>query len=79
MLCLIMVEWLLLAVPWGCLRFVIVVFPDHTHYFGNKGSDSPQALQCVMSLYSPCLVLVKPMKRGKTSRHDWKLDDWSVF
>ena len=20
-----------LAVPWGCLRFVIVVFPDHTH------------------------------------------------
>ena len=29
--CLGMVEWLLLAVPWGCLRFVIVVFPDHTH------------------------------------------------
>ena len=29
--CLAMVEWLFLAVPWGCLRFVIVVFPDHTH------------------------------------------------
>ena len=28
--CLVMVEWLFLAVPWGCLRFVIVVFPDHT-------------------------------------------------
>ena len=28
---LVMVEWLLLAGPWGCLRFVIVVFPDHTH------------------------------------------------
>ena len=28
-----MVERLFLAVPWGCLRFVIVVFPDHTHYF----------------------------------------------
>ena len=26
-----MVKWLFLAVPWGCLRFVIVVFPDHTH------------------------------------------------
>ena len=26
---LVMVEWLFLAVPWGCLRFVIVVFPDH--------------------------------------------------
>ena len=29
--CLAMVEWLFLAVSWGCLRFVIVVFPDHTH------------------------------------------------
>ena len=29
--CLVMVEWLFLAVPWGCLRFVIVVFPYHTH------------------------------------------------
>ena len=28
---LVMVEWLFLAVPQGCLRFVIVVFPDHTH------------------------------------------------
>ena len=30
--CLVMVERLFLAVPWGCLRFVIVVFPDHTHF-----------------------------------------------
>ena len=29
--CLVMVERLFLAVSWGCLRFVIVVFPDHTH------------------------------------------------
>ena len=29
--CLVMVERLFLAVPWGCRRFVIVVFPDHTH------------------------------------------------
>ena len=29
--CLVMVERLFLAVPQGCLRFVIVVFPDHTH------------------------------------------------
>ena len=26
-----MVERLFLAVPRGCLRFVIVVFSDHTH------------------------------------------------
>ena len=31
--CLAIVVWLFLAVPWGCLQFVIVVFPDHTHYF----------------------------------------------
>ena len=29
--CLVMVERLFLAVPWGCLRFVIVIYPDHTH------------------------------------------------
>ena len=29
--CLVMVEWLFFAVSWGCLRFVIVVFPDHAH------------------------------------------------
>ena len=29
--CLVIVEWLFLAVPRGCLQFVSVVFPDHTH------------------------------------------------
>ena len=29
--CLVMVEWLFLVVPWGCLPFVIVVFLGHTH------------------------------------------------
>ena len=29
--CLVMVERLFLVVPRGCLRFVVVVFPDHTH------------------------------------------------
>ena len=29
--CLVIVERLFLTVPWGCLQFVIVVFPDHTH------------------------------------------------
>ena len=29
--CFVMVVWLFLVVPWVCLRFVIVVFPDHTH------------------------------------------------
>ena len=29
--CPVMVERLFLPVPRGCLQFVIVVFPDHTH------------------------------------------------
>ena len=29
--CLMIVVWLFLMVPWVCLQFVIVVFPDHTH------------------------------------------------
>ena len=28
--CLVVVEGLFCTVAWGCLRFVIVVFPDHT-------------------------------------------------
>ena len=39
--CLIVVVWLfLIAVPWFCLQFVIVVFPDHTHLlFFYDGCD----------------------------------------
>ena len=29
--CRVMVGWLFLAVPWGFLQFVFVVFSDHTH------------------------------------------------
>ena len=46
---------------WICLRFVIVVFPDHTHYFGN-----PTTRHHCETLYrsenhnceSLCLVLI---------------------
>ena len=42
--CLVMVERLFFAVPRGCLQFVIVVFPDHTHLlfltaFFNKNNN----------------------------------------
>ena len=29
--CLVIVGWLFLTVPWVCLQFLIVVFPDHIH------------------------------------------------
>ena len=41
-----MVERLFLAVPWGCLRFTIVVFPDQTHYF----LFTVESLFCFISL-----------------------------
>ena len=33
LLCLVIVMWLFLRVPWGGLQCVIVVFLDHTHLF----------------------------------------------
>ena len=38
--CLVMVKQLFLAVPQGCLQFVIVVFPDHTHLLFLAGFAS---------------------------------------
>ena len=29
--CIVVVGWLFLEVQWGCLRFIIVVFPEHNH------------------------------------------------
>ena len=39
--CLVTVEQLFLTVPRGCLQFVTVVFPDHTHllFFSDLNSD----------------------------------------
>ena len=56
--CLVMVEGLFLVVPRGCLRFVIVVFPDHTHllflYFDQTlfhKVSSDIALSIFLSIY----------------------------
>ena len=45
--CLVMVERLFLVVPRGCLRFVIVVFPDLTHllYFIQRCISKSRTLQ----------------------------------
>ena len=32
---------------WGCLRFVIVVFPDHTHYFLLGRIDIVWKFNCI--------------------------------
>ena len=50
-----MVGRLSLAVSRGCLRFVIVIFPDHTHYFrgfvNNKGADQPAHPRSLISAF----------------------------
>ena len=50
--CLVMVERLFLGMSWGCLWFVIVVFPDHTHllFFTIKESILDQYHQTLTSV-----------------------------
>ena len=43
--CLIIVVWLILAVPWVCLQFVIVIFPDHTQLLFLRISDAVKVLK----------------------------------
>ena len=43
--CLVMVERLFLTVPRGCLQFVIVVFPDHTHLLLLKVTNVYQVIE----------------------------------
>ena len=59
--CLVIVEWFFLAVPSGCLRFVIVVFPDHTHLLFLNDNE---ALCCHVSMgmkpaASDCLIATR--------------------
>ena len=75
--CLVMVERLFLAVPRGCLQFVIVVFPDHTHllfllYFSFKhhadvssGDRVPKFAQ--RPYLRPYFVYTRTVSSGETA------------
>ena len=52
--CLVMVELLFLAVPRGCLQFVIVVFPDDTHLLFLRSLFSKPSVACT-SFWVYCL------------------------
>ena len=58
--CLVNFVWLLLMVPWVCLHFVIVVFPDHTHllFLGIK-HYSYGITDMELSLFLPIYFEVK--------------------
>ena len=48
--CLLVVVCLFLAVPWGCLLFVIVVFPDRAHIL-FLGTLPPAYLSCEFAFH----------------------------
>ena len=50
-LCLVMVKWLFLVVPWGYLRFVIVVFPDKTHLLTSNRAFSSMLQNLLTYVY----------------------------
>ena len=58
--CLVVVERLFLAVPRGCLQYVIVVFPDHTHllFFCNRSM-----FRCVLLCVHSNLASILMVKR----------------
>ena len=63
--CLVMVERLFLTVPWGCLRFVIVVFPDHTHllfFFINVKIPTIVDILTIMSMINTTSESLKAKK-----------------
>ena len=54
--CLVMVEGLFLAVPRGCLQFVIVVFPDHTHLLFLFMSSQTDPIHIVFTVLEWSLI-----------------------
>ena len=50
--CPVMVERLFLGVPQGCLRFVIMVFPDHTHLLFLVESEIRHGLSVNSQLFN---------------------------
>ena len=49
--CLMVVVWLFLAVPWVCLQFVVVVFPDHTYLLHVFLTFWPGSLPLILSSF----------------------------
>ena len=49
--CLVMVERLFIAIPRGCLRFVIMVFPDHSHLLFLQKNDKLLGKPLILSFF----------------------------
>ena len=55
----LIVVWLFLAVPWVCLQFVIVVFPDHTHLLFLLSNEIDQDVCLVSFLRVEFFILIQ--------------------
>ena len=66
--CLVMVERLFLAVPQGCLQFVIVVFPDHTHLLFLGWNKVKYARITITYVYFIALTLAGSLGRCLNTR-----------
>ena len=58
--CLVMIERLFSAVPRGCLWFVILVFPDHTHLLFLVCSFLYMPQYAISHCYNPQFVPYQP-------------------
>ena len=49
--------WLFFAMPWVCLQFVIVVFPDHTHllFLSKLMTNVGQRIDGLIAVCDDCL------------------------
>ena len=49
--CSMIVVWLFLTIPWFCLQFVLVVFPDHTHLLSLRSPVGKGLTSCLSCLF----------------------------
>ena len=79
--CIVMVEWFFLAVPWGCLRFVIVVFPDHAHllFVWSRGQISNFKFCCITKEEKPGYYFQSGTCLGTIETHGLLCFLWSIF
>ena len=68
-----MVVWLFLAVPWVCLRFVIVVFPDLPHFLftGFGLSTIPSVCLSFHVSVIPLFIISFPLNTLRTNGYNF--------
>ena len=68
--CLVMVERLFLTVPRGCLQFVIVVYPDHTHLLFTM---CIQDIWGNMNAYSAPVICIQRSESGNSGAFNFSI------